>query len=665
MASPLLQNVHDNLAGVNQAADQAYKDLKDLKIDLRSIVTRGKYAIFYFPVYISEKLTIEEAHAISKLYERVYADFVQNVLSQNNTVEYEDLIDDMRFLRKYHTNINESKEVVEKYFGDKPMDFTEKCILSSLCKVGKYFGNKNVMVEYFPGENSNMFYQEHMQMIQEPLKGFSWLTEANTKINLEEERDKKSKAKEEARKADSKLQSDEAMAKIQKLAAVSSGMHKIKNEDGSIGPSEYDVLNKETQEAFRELKKQSENQNEELAQIDEELKQLKKQQSEIIISTKRDPEKQGGELTSAINLWDDISDNFEKASKKKDEAYKEWEKDSGNKEKKEALEQAEKNYEIEYAKLTNLSNAGLFGTQYAANQKRMTELLKERRAKLQSVADARARLYTADAIFKIQGSAAGKAQEELMKAKINAKFNYKYSLKTKAAQVVKDTDIKKINAALPYNITAQFKVLHGPDDATKVDKDVIEVNIGVKVMLHIINPNDLIGEAKDIILSGIKSLQKLRYKSGEISFTDWLFGKDRIKKAVQNSVKGARWISTLRRLANYKVTAQTMFKDVVKATNNNQVPIPNATLVLTALDVDDIKLKTGFDFTKVKIVKRFCSQMFMISFMIVDASGSVIKMIYPEEQNEWDTMSMTAMEDLLKRSSSADFLKEMRKAVNR
>ena len=108
-----------------------------------------------------------------------------------------------------------------------------------------------------------------------------------------------------------------------------------------------------------------------------------------------------------------------------------------------------------------------------------------------------------------------------------------------------------------------------------------------------------------------------------------------------------------------------MFKDVVKATNNNQVPIPNATLVLTALDVDDIKLKTGFDFTKVKIVKRFCSQMFMISFMIVDASGSVIKMIYPEEQNDWDTMSMTAMEDLLKRSSSADFLKEMRKAVNR
>ena len=522
------------------------------------------------------------------------------------------------------------------------------------------------MVEYFPGENSNMFYQEHMQMIQEPLKGFSWLTEANTKINLEEERDKKSKAKEEARKADSELQADEAMAKIQKLAAVSTGMHSKKDEDGNVGPLEYDFMNKETQEAYQELKKQAENRNEELAQLDEELKQLKKQQSEIILSTKRSSsEEQGSNLTSAMNRWDDISDDFEKASKKKDEAYKEWEKDSGNKEKKEALEQAEKEYNDKYDKLTQLTNEGLFGTQYATNQKKMSELLKERRAKLQNVADARARLYTADSMLKVSQHGAAKAQEELMKAKINAKFNYRYSLKTKAAQVVKDTDIKKINAALPYNITAQFKVLNGPDDKTKVDKDVIEVNIGVKVMLHIINPNDLIGEAKDIILSGIKSLQKLRYKSGEISFTDWLFGKDRIKKAVQNSVKGARWISTLRRLANYKVTAQTMFKDVVKATNNNQVPIPNATLVLTALDVDDIKLKTGFDFTKVKVVKRFCSQMFMISFMIVDASGSVIKMIYPEEQNEWDTMSMTAMEDLLKRSSSADFLKEMRKAVNR
>ena len=658
MASPWLQNVHDNLDGVNKAADQAYKDLKDLKIDLRSIVTRGKYAIFYFPVYISEKLTIEEAHAISKLYERVYADFVQNVLSQNNTVEYEDLIDDMRFLRKYHTNINESKEVVEKYFGDKPMDFTEKCILSSLCKVGKYFGNKNVMVEYFPGENSNMFYQEHMQMIQEPLKGFSWLTEANTKINLEEERDKKSKAKEEARKADSKLQSDEAMAKIQKLAGVSTGMHSRKDEDGNIGPLEYDFMNKETQEAYQELKKQAENRNEELAQIDEELKQLKKQQSEIIIAKNK-------ENNSKDDGWNRFEDEYEKVTDKLAEARKNFKDNPSSEENKKNLEKAEEAFNKVNQDMAKETNKSLYGAQYASNQERIAQILQQRKEKLSSVADARARLYTADSMLKVSQHGAAKAQEELMKAKINAKFNYKYSLKTKAAQVVKDTDIKKINAALPYNITAQFKVLHGPDDTTKVDKDVVEVNIGVKVMLHIIKPDDLIGEAKDIILSGIKSLQKLRYKSGEISFTDWLFGKDRIKKAVQNSVKGARWISTLRRLANYKVTAQTMFKDVVRATNNNQVPIPNATLVLTALDVDDIKLKTGFDFTKVKIVKRFCSQMFMISFMIVDASGSVIKMIYPEEQNDWDTMSMTAMEDLLKRSSSADFLKEMRKAVNR
>lgn len=657
MASPWLQNVHDNLDGVNKAADQAYKDLKDLKIDLRSIVTRGKYAIFYFPVYISEKLTIEEAHAISKLYERVYADFVQNVLSQNNTVEYEDLIDDMRFLRKYHTNINESKEVVEKYFGDKPMDFTEKCILSSLCKVGKYFGNKNVMVEYFPGENSNMFYQEHMQMIQEPLKGFSWLTEANEEKSLLKRTRNKLENEEKAIKADSKLQSDEAMAKIQKLAAVSTGMHSRKDEDGNVGPLEYDFMNKETQEAYQELKKQAENRNEELAQIDEELKQLKKQQSEIIIAKNK-------ENNSKDDGWNRFEDEYEKVTDKLAEARKNF-KDNPDEENKKNLEKAEEAFNKVNQDMAKETNKLLYGAQYASNQERIAQILQQRKEKLSSVADARARLYTADSMLKVSQHGAAKAQEELMKAKINAKFNYKYSLKTKAAQVVKDTDIKKINAALPYNITAQFKVLHGPDDTTKVDKDVVEVNIGVKVMLHIIKPDDLIGEAKDIILSGIKSLQKLRYKSGEISFTDWLFGKDRIKKAVQNSVKGARWISTLRRLANYKVTAQTMFKDVVRATNNNQVPIPNATLVLTALDVDDIKLKTGFDFTKVKIVKRFCSQMFMISFMIVDASGSVIKMIYPEEQNDWDTMSMTAMEDLLKRSSSADFLKEMRKAVNR
>ena len=657
MASPLLQNVHDNLAGINQAADQAYKDLKDLKIDLRSIVTRGKYAIFYFPVYISEKLTIEEAHAISKLYERVYADFVQNVLSQNNTVEYEDLIDDMRFLRKYHTNINESKEVVEKYFGDKPMDFTEKCILSSLCKVGKYFGNKNVMVEYFPGENSNMFYQEHMQMIQEPLKGFSWLTEANEEKSLLKITRNELENEEKAKKADSKLQADEAMAKIQKLAAVSTGMHSRKDEDGNVGPLEYDFMNKETQEAYQELKKQAENRNEELAQIDEELKHLKRQQSEIIIAKNK-------ENNTKDDGWNRFEDEYEKVTDKLAEARKNF-KDNPDEENKKNLEKAEEAFNKVNQDMAKETNKSLYGAQYASNQERIAQILQQRKEKLSSVADARARLYTADSMLKVSQHGAAKAQEELMKAKINARFNYKYSLKTKAAQVVKDTDIKKINAALPYNITAQFKVLHGPDDATKVDKDVIEVNIGVKVMLHIINPNDLIGEAKDIILSGIKSLQKLRYKSGEISFTDWLFGKDRIKKAVQNSVKGARWISTLRRLANYKVTAQTMFKDVVKATNNNQVPIPNATLVLTALDVDDIKLKTGFDFTKVKIVKRFCSQMFMISFMIVDASGSVIKMIYPEEQNDWDTMSMSAMEDLLKRSSSADFLKEMRKAVNR
>ena len=241
----------------------------------------------------------------------------------------------------------------------------------------------------------------------------------------------------------------------------------------------------------------------------------------------------------------------------------------------------------------------------------------------------------------------------------------RYQTAGKAAQILKDTDVRKINSMLPYSIIATFKVKNTPD--VKWTRDVIEVQIGIKTVLHVIQPKDLIDEVKPIIMGGQKSLQKIRYKTGEITFKDYFLGLNSLKQgAAQLYKKSTRWLGSLKRLGEYGKLYKTALRDPVTAlTKNKGIPIPNATLVLSALDVDNIKLGSGIDLNNPRMVRKLAKQIFLINFVIVDSSSGVIKSLYPEEQDDWDNMSIASIEELISKSSNADFMKELKRTINR
>lgn len=506
-------DIRNAIKGHGEEMKEIDKQVKKLKINNKSIIKRTKESIFYFPVYISSSIRINEAHVVAKLYERVYADFVQNVISQpdNQFVDYSEL-EDMRFLKKFHVNAESAQQTYDavasgrKFVKDvlgKPLSFTEETINRSCyhaCKI-----NDRVMVEFMciaPSGKTYDMIAEHERMMQEPLSGFSFLQEAQNNPSTGISANNKVKY----RDYDPNSDNDKKINKF------------------------YDVNGKEYD---------------------------RKQ----------------------INFTDPNADNY-----------------------------------VDKFKVLDTTGAG-------------TEV-------------------------------------SIGPAEFN-KVGNRYQQAGRAAQLLKDTDCKKINGMLPYSIIATFKVKNTP--GVSWTRDVIEVQIGIKTVLHIINPKDLIDEVKPIIMGGQKSLQKVRYKTGEIKFKDYFFGLTDLKKgAAQLYSKSKRWLGSLKRLGEFGKMYKSALKDPVTAvTKDKGIPIPNATLVLSALDVDNIKLGCGIDLMNLKYVNKLAKQLFLITFVIVDSSSGVIRSVYPNEQDDWDNMSIASIEDLVSKSSNADFMKELKRTVNR
>ena len=180
-AKEKLNDYWDKIDEVKQNVRKYYKQVKDLernqKITGRSIVASGRHSIFYFPVFCSNSLTINEAHAIAKMYERVYADFVQNAISQRNRIVKQTDFEDLKFLKQYHTNIiNENGYPLDRIFGSEALDKTEQMIYNSCYNLLETCNG--FMISYQSDEIPDEDYiAEHKRNVSESLTGLSYIKE--------------------------------------------------------------------------------------------------------------------------------------------------------------------------------------------------------------------------------------------------------------------------------------------------------------------------------------------------------------------------------------------------------------------------------------------------------------------------------------------------------
>ena len=232
----------------------------------------------------------------------------------------------------------------------------------------------------------------------------------------------------------------------------------------------------------------------------------------------------------------------------------------------------------------------------------------------------------------------------------------------KAPIFLKDSEIKKINGMLPYTLEVSFR-LRLKDGSH--DRDVRFI-IGIKSVLHLISPSDLSEDLRELVTGNIKSLQKVRYKTGELNFKDYWFNLKGLKADAAKHINyNKRWLNTLKRLGEYDKMHGTFFKNPTKMLTGGDVPIPNGTLILSQPEVTKLTNETGIDLSVVSNAKRLAKTLFLIGIVIVDSTAGSMKVLFPDSDVDWDVQSLSSLETEVGKTDDSRLLRELNRLSSR
>ena len=71
--------------------------------------------------------------------------------------------------------------------------------------------------------------------------------------------------------------------------------------------------------------------------------------------------------------------------------------------------------------------------------------------------------------------------------------------------------------------------------------------------------------------------------------------------------------------------------------------IPNASIIMSQADVDNIKNQTEIDLLKGSTARDFCGELFLISLVIIDTDAESIKLMLPEMHNDFEVHSLASV----------------------
>jgi hypothetical protein len=560
---------------LNTTTDSVTNAINSATTDRRSIIARAKNSIIQFPIYIVDNVNISAAHIVAKAFERVYASFVQTVLSQYPVVD-ENSINDLAFLKQFHTNIRESaNSLFNEYY--QPIDDFDEIMQESisntvLCEDG-IMANFNVA----PCTNSYLI-AENARLLNEPLQGFeNYFIEA--KMN--------------------------DAANLKKLDSDRQDVRSTHDPQGDIiaGMNEQDVLALFDQKEPVEPK--------------EPTKNTLPPEPKFFI---RDgEEKSEAQIRHAKDLAEYNAIVDEKMGEYEDAviAYKD------------ALEK------------------------YGADK----EIF------LQSIKDGVKVVYNKDGAPVLYNKE--KDQFYVIKPGVHkiTTSSRQVSAEFKAPAMLRDSDIKKINGMLPYTFDASFTI----KSKTTPINNIVHYIIGVKSVLHLIKANDLSEELQGLVTGDIKNLQKVRYKTGEIAFwKDYIFRKGELKRDASKQLdSGKRWINTLKQLSQYNKEYGSLLDKPASLLAGGDIPIPNATLILTQPVVQKMKNETGINLEDVAMAKKLAKNLFLISIVILDSSAGNMKVLFTDTNNAWDIQSLASIETEIAKTDNSNLIKELNQIINK
>lgn len=219
----------------------------------------------------------------------------------------------------------------------------------------------------------------------------------------------------------------------------------------------------------------------------------------------------------------------------------------------------------------------------------------------------------------------------------------------KSSEILDETKINKLNGLKPLMMRCQVRVSNPDGDITDYP---VELICGVKCHCRMIEP-DILPDVAKYPLKEMKEITRhVKYKAGELKFfKDLVFNiKEKKQTAIDSKDPNRRWYRRLYQLAHMKGDA-----GVSQAITGNGSTglIPNATMIITNNDVENIKAETDIDLLKGSTGCKFCKELFMMALVVIDQDQQSIKLLYPEFNSEYDIQSLDTVEKRINELSAA------------
>ena len=238
----------------------------------------------------------------------------------------------------------------------------------------------------------------------------------------------------------------------------------------------------------------------------------------------------------------------------------------------------------------------------------------------------------------------------LRKTEVNAKAA------ARAPEYVDDGKCQKLNTMKPLLMNVTINMLNKDDSLQPIN-----YVIGVKTRSRVVPASILPEVAKYPLKEMDKISRKIKWRAGELKFFKDLIFRINEKKqtAADSRDPNRKWYRRLYELAHMKgdapttavVQGKSLFKTFLQAKQGKDKLkhglIPNASIIMSQNDVDNIKNQTNIDLLKAGAAKKFCGELFLLSFIIIDLDAESIKVLLPDQYADFDVQDLGAVKKQL------------------
>lgn len=263
-----------------------------------------------------------------------------------------------------------------------------------------------------------------------------------------------------------------------------------------------------------------------------------------------------------------------------------------------------------------------------------------------------------------------KFERDAAKDKENEKLDKMKKLndaRMKTPQFLDESKIQKLNTMKPLMMSVDLNVV----DSKGTLSAPVSYVVGVKCHTRLIESSILPEVAAYPLKEMNEQTRKIRWRAGELKFGRDIKWKKLEKKqtAVDSRDPKRKWYRRLYELShmsgdgtaaasvkNGKSPWANWWKDKFTGGNNKDVGyglIPNATIVMSKADVDNIKREKGIDLLSGGKANKFCKELFLIGLVVIDNDAESVKVMFPDLHGDYEVHSIAAINKQLAQLDTA------------